>query len=408
MTLLDLLLVVAALALGAFHLAQMADVVKGALALRRQQHRDRQALRDAAAGAGALPGISAIVPAPGDGAAARRLVDALTAQRYPDLEVIVVVDSAATSALDAWSARTPLQMTDPRPRGETPTEHVRAIFTAADGDRLLVVDKRGDDRGDALNAGLNVASRPLVLSVAPEARLGEDALVDAALPFALDPDTRVSWTAPTPLDLAATPGGEGADPLVAGVDELRRARRRLESLAASPAAAPAPAPFVMALFQRDSLIRLGGFEPYAAEPEVSLLDRRDAPRPRQPGDVAVRARAPRGWSVLAGDAAPDTPLTRGAALVEAVGWGLIVAGLATGLVAWQTTFFFVSATLGLGLCVSLAALLAEVSDGRATPSLATVAWYALLAAAEQVGPRQFAALTRLRAWASSERAAVTA
>jgi hypothetical protein len=58
--------------------------------------------------------------------------------------------------------------------------------------------------------------------------------------------------------------------------------------------------------------------------------------------------------------------------------------------------------------VSLATLLADVVDGPATPSLPTVAWYALLAALEQIGPRQLAAFSRLRAWASPERSTAPA
>jgi hypothetical protein len=406
MTLLDLLLVLAGIALGAVHVTQLVTVAKGALQLRRQRHLDRQPLRDAAAGAGALPGVSALVPAMGDAgaedAATRRLVTGLFAQGYPDLEVIVVVDSVASSALETWSESSRLQVADPRPRGHLPTEHVRAIFTSADRDRLRIVDKRGSDHADALNAALNVASRPLVLAIAPEAGLGAGALIDAALPFALDASTRVSWTAPTPLDLAAQPGGS-ADPLIGGVDELRRARRRLESLASQPATPSSmPAPFVMALFRRDVLLRLGGFEPYTSEPEASLLRRLNTPSFAQPGDVDVRAPAARGWASLANDAASDTPLTRGAALVEAIGWALVLIGLPLGLVMWQSLFFFASAGLGLGLCVSLATLLADVVDGPATPSLPTVVWYVLMAAVEQIGPRQFAAFSRLRAWASPQ------
>jgi hypothetical protein len=412
MTLLDLLLVLAGIALGAVHITELVTVAKGALQLRRLRHRDRQPLRDAAAGAGALPGVSALVPAMEDPAigdtVTRRLVTALFAQGYPDLEVIVVVDSAATPALETWSESTRLQVADPRPRGRVPTEHVRAIFTSPDRDRLLIVDKRGSDHADALNAALNVASRPLVLAVAPDADLGAGALIDAALPFALDASTTVSWTAPTPLDLTAR-SGESVDPLVGGVDELRRARRRLESLA-SRAATPSsmPAPFVMALFRRDALLRLGGFEPYTPAPETSLLRRLNPSHLAQPGDVEVHALAARSWQALADDTASDTPLRRGAALVEVIGWGLALVGLALDLVTWQTTFFFASAGLGLGLCVSLATLLADVVDGPATPSLPTVAWYALLAALEQIGPRQLAAFSRLRAWASPERSTAPA
>jgi hypothetical protein len=408
MTLLDLLLVLAGIALGAVHVAQLVTVAKGALLLRRQRHQDRQPLRDAAAGAGALPGVSALVPAMGDrgaeDAATRRLVTGLFAQGYPDLEVIVVVDSVGSSALETWSENTRLQVVDPRPRGHVPTEHVRAIFTSAERDRLLIVDKRGSDHADALNAALNVASRPLVLAIAPEAGLGAGALIDAALPFALDASTTVSWTAPTALDLAAQPGN--ADTVVGGVDELRRARRRLESLA-SRAATPSsmPAPFVMALFRRDALLRLGGFEPYTSEPETSLLRRLNTSSLAQPGDVDVQAPAARGWAALASDAASDTPLTRGAALVEVIGWALVLIGLPLDLVMWETVFFFASAGLGLGLCVSLATLLADVVDGPATPALPTVVWYALLAAVEQIGPRQFAAFSRLRAWASPQTSA---
>ena len=62
---------------------------------------------------------------------------------------------------------------------------MRAVFAARGGPRVIVVDKRGADGADAWNAALNVATEPLLLTLAPGVT-HRDALVDAALPFALD------------------------------------------------------------------------------------------------------------------------------------------------------------------------------------------------------------------------------
>jgi hypothetical protein len=404
MSVLDMLIVLAALVLAAVHAMQIATILSGALAVRRERRFDYPALRQAAAGAGELPGISALVAAPDAADAAERLVDALFDQRYPDLEVILVVDGESSRAFDDWSARGVLRHSDPPPRGAIPTEHVRAVFTVGDHDTLLIVDKRGRDLADALNAGLNLASRPLVLSMAPGASPGPNGLVEAALPFALDPSTTVSWPAPAAMDLtaAAEPAG-----LVAGVGAVRRARRRLESLSANTTASTL-APFTLALFRREALVRQGGFEPYAPNPEAALLARLDAPRIAQPGEARILAPKPAGWRTLASDAALDTPFARGAALVESVGWILVLAGLALGAATSVAALLFVSVSLGLGLGVSLTTVLVEVLDGRDAPALTTVVRYAFFSVLEQLGPRQLAALTRLRTWLAPSRQAAPA
>lgn len=438
MTILTVLVVVASVAIAGIHLAQMAGIAAGARELRRRRQMTSEILREAAPGAGMLPGVSALVHATADTERLVRTLDALFAQPYPDLEVIVIVDGAATQALDVLSARVTLTPADPRPRHGVPCEHVRAIFVALDRDRLIVVDKRGADPADALNAGLNVATRPLVLAVAPDTTLGPHALIDAALPFAFDPATAASVSIAAPVELAAEQGGREG---LAGIAALQRLRRRLAWLASSAGEGPRLAPPALALVSREVLLQHGGFEPCSPDPLRELIlrlhgatDASGARRRSVEVDATAHASEPVGLSAWLAEEArrlqttkllhelhretlasggsapmraltPDTSLDLVAAVVEAVGWILVIVGVALGGITLQTALLFVSASLGLGLAVSLSTLIAEILVARAAPSAGRALEQAALAAAEQAGPRQLALWVRLRAQLSASRGA---
>jgi len=168
------------------------------------------------------------------------------------------------------------------------------------------------------------------------------------------------------------------------------------------------APFTFALFRRDVLLQLGGFEPYAVNPEATVAPRLQSPHLAQIGDVVVRSSLARGWSTLARDHAIDTPLARATAIVEVGGWLLTAAGFALGAISGMTVALFASAAIGIGLAAALVALLVDAIERRPTLGVATALWCAALAALEQVGPRQLAALTRLRTWLAPPRHNATA
>jgi cellulose synthase/poly-beta-1,6-N-acetylglucosamine synthase-like glycosyltransferase len=410
------------------HLGQLAAVAMAALERRTQRALPRRAVRAAAAGTQSLPGVSVLLQA-ADAAQTMRAVAALLEQRYPDLEVIVVVDSADSTVLDALWERFDLQPADPRPRGEAPTEHVRAVLAPRREERLLVVDKRGDDRADALNAALNVATRPLIMTCDIGARLEAHTIADAAVAFVLDPATVVASASTLLRD--ARSGS-----LAAQLWELQMARRTTGALALSRLDAVVDVAATATLFSRRAVVDAGGFQPRAPRPEREItlrlhaalraagtpyrivqsanaiahepvaaswdaLGRRETERQRS-AIVALglhgRALSDRRLGALASIAVPYAVLELAAPVVEAVAWLLVILGLTLGLLPWHTVLLFLSSTIGLGFAVSLAVLVADVAGAAASPSAAHTAQRAGLSLLEQTGPRQLGLWWRLRAW----------
>jgi hypothetical protein len=95
-------------------------------------------------------------------------------------------------------------------------------------------------------------------------------------------------------------------------------------------------------------------------------------------------------------------------LVEAAGWLFLAVGLLLQWVEWDTAGIFVLMTLGLGLSVSLAALLLEIAAFDTLPGLSEKLRGVGLALLEQLGPRQFLLWWQLRAWLRSGSPAATA
>src|SRR4030095_2768265 len=76
-----------------------------------------------------------------------------------------------------------------RENGSLATQKVRGVFASDADARLLVVDKRNGGKADALNAGINIASKPLVLATDADVVLDAHALFFLALRFALHSGT---------------------------------------------------------------------------------------------------------------------------------------------------------------------------------------------------------------------------
>jgi hypothetical protein len=444
MIVLAVLLVIVAGVIAIAHLAQLVALVMAATDLRRPERRSSAVLRDAAAGAGALPGVSVLLlgvtPAP----ALARAIEALREQHYPDLEIVVVLDGASGDALDALCERFDLRPADPRPRGDAPSEHVRAVFAARADDRLIVVDKRGQDRADSWNAGLNLATRPLVLPLDATDTLGPYAIADAALAFALDPTLVAAATTSRLLGVGVRSDTSAA--VVAAVAEVQTMRQTLGGLGLASVDAYVGTASAPTLFSRGALARAGGFQPRSPEPDREMLFRlhtslRAAGAPcriARAADALVWRPAPANWSELAAAeterhyestlwlrlygglladrrfgalaslAIPSAWLDLALPIVEGLGWALLLLGLLFGALSLDVVLLFLSATLGLGLAVSLTALIVDLVGFDPVPEPSRTLHRVAMSVLEQLGPRQAALWWRLRGAIRAHRTALTA
>ena len=135
------------------------------------------------------PGISVVVAAFNEQGALPEAVRSLLAIGYPKFEVIVVNDGSTDGTLDELVAVFALERTERPSRDVVATERVEAVYRSPIDTRLLVIDKRGGGKADALNVGLNHCRHPFVCGVDADMVFAPDALSRAMRAFMSDPST---------------------------------------------------------------------------------------------------------------------------------------------------------------------------------------------------------------------------
>ena len=124
------------------------------------------------------PPISLLIAAHNEAATIVENVAAVQALDYPSLEIIVINDGSTDDTLALLQSACQLRPANLLYVPQVPSAPVRAIYTSATDDRLLVLDKVGaGTKADAVNAGLNAATSPLVCVIDADSILEKDALL---------------------------------------------------------------------------------------------------------------------------------------------------------------------------------------------------------------------------------------
>jgi cellulose synthase/poly-beta-1,6-N-acetylglucosamine synthase-like glycosyltransferase len=133
------------------------------------------------------PPISVLVPAYNESVGITDSIRSLLALEYPTLEIVVINDGSTDETIarliDAFDLKQVKRPTPPF----VPHQPVRAVYVPEGRIKLLVLDKENGGKADALNAGINFASYPLVCAIDADSVLEQDALVKTAMPFVDDP-----------------------------------------------------------------------------------------------------------------------------------------------------------------------------------------------------------------------------
>jgi cellulose synthase/poly-beta-1,6-N-acetylglucosamine synthase-like glycosyltransferase len=263
--------VIACLAL--YHGFNLLMIALAATEIGRQRWlRTRQAWV-AATQCGRLPGITVIVPAHNEELAIVRTVRSVLRLLYPDLQVIVVSDGSTDRTLAVLAAVFELRPSNDGPNGTLPAQQVRAVFSSERDPRLLVVDKRNGGKADALNVGINMATRRLVLAIDADVVLDRRALVHLALPFLLDRTTVATSGVIRPFGDGRR-GRHVASRLLAAFQALEYSRaygvgrlffNRLNGHLIISGA--------FGLFDRELLLEVGGYQPHAVGEDIELVAR---------------------------------------------------------------------------------------------------------------------------------------
>ncbi|MEJ0065041.1 MAG: glycosyltransferase family 2 protein [Caulobacteraceae bacterium] len=136
----------------------------------------------------AAPPIALLAPAYNEALTVVESVRSLLSIRYPDFEIVVINDGSIDQTLQILIDTFQLELTQSRDY-DLVVEHrpIRGLYVTRLHPRLLVIDKENGGKADALNAGINLATAPVVCSMDADSVLEPDSLLRAVQPFLEDP-----------------------------------------------------------------------------------------------------------------------------------------------------------------------------------------------------------------------------
>lgn len=126
--------------------------------------------------------VSVIVPAYCEEATILSSVKSFLSLRYPVFEIVVVNDGSRDSTLTLLVDEFNLFESDQPVRNQLRTKPIRAVYASA-SEPLIVIDKVNGGKADALNVGICAASYPLVCCIDADIILDSDALLRLARPL---------------------------------------------------------------------------------------------------------------------------------------------------------------------------------------------------------------------------------
>lgn len=139
----------------------------------------------------AMP-ISLLAPAFNEEPTIAESIRSLLSLHYPNFEVIVVNDGSKDNTLQVLIDAFALQPVTRAFESAVPHKPIRGIYGSRDYPRLLVVDKENGGKADALNAGISVCRTPLFCAIDADSILESDALLRVVQPFIDDPQRMIA------------------------------------------------------------------------------------------------------------------------------------------------------------------------------------------------------------------------
>lgn len=390
----------------------------------------------------ASPPIALLAPAYNEALTIVQSVRSLLSLRYPSFEVIVINDGSSDATLqvliDAYDLQ-PAQRHFDRALEHQP---IRGVYAASHQPRLIVVDKENGGKADALNAGINVSRAPIFCSMDADSLLEPDALLRAVRPFVEDPERTVAVGGTVRIangclirdgQVLEVRPPRNVLALLQTVEYLRAflmarlAWSRINTLTIISGA--------FGLFRRARVVEVGGYTRGTVGEDMELVVKlhrlmRDQGRPYRvgfvpepvcwteaPEDLRVlgrqRARWHRGaletferhWDVMFRPRYGRLgPVGFGYILlvdvlgpvVELLGYLLIPAFWALGLLSTDYLLAFLAVTFTFGVVISVGSLALEESELRRFPHARHLLLLTAVAVLENFGYRQLNNLWRLR------------
>jgi len=390
------------------------------------------------------PSISMLVPAHNEEPSIKESVRALLTLAYPQLEIVVVDDGSTDETLSTLTSTFDLLPTQPIYDRRIATKRVQAIYRSQTFPNLLVVSKEKGGKADSLNAALNISSGELVCAIDADTILDPDGLRRLVRPFIRSHDVVAAGATIRVANGCTVTKGRlaserGPHRPLAGIQAVEYLRAFLfgrpgwNRLGGNLLISGA-----FGLFRRQNLLDTNGYVKSVGEDmELVVRLRRHAYETGQPGRIEFvpdpvawtetptsfkelsqqRERWHRGFSdvlwrhrrvllnprygVLGMAVFPAFVLFEWMApIIEATGLVLVTLGLILGQVTATFAILFFSLACGLGILLSMLALLLEELSfrryGRVRDRALLVVWAVL----ENLGYRQLTVWWRLRGIAS--------
>lgn len=138
---------------------------------------------------GLEPPVTVLAPAYNEEATIAASVRSLLQLNYPEFEVVVINDGSKDRTLQVLLQEFELTPFPEAYRVRLGTKPIRTIYLSPIHPNLRVIDKENGGKADSLNAGINTARYPLFCAVDADSVLQRDSLLRVVQPFLDDPRT---------------------------------------------------------------------------------------------------------------------------------------------------------------------------------------------------------------------------
>lgn len=384
--------------------------------------------------------ISLLVPAYCEEANVVESLHSLLQLSYSEYEIVVVNDGSKDRTLEVLKAEFRLVRTAEMVPGRLQTKPVRGVYLSPDYPNLRVIDKVNGGKADALNVGINYARYPLFCSIDADSMLQRDSLQLLVQPFLEDPKTVAAGGMVRVANGCRVQGGflvQSGLPrnLLALFQIVEYLRAFLFGrMGWSPMNAVLIISGAFGLFRKESVIAAGGYRHGTIGEDMELVVRlhrtlREAGTPYRitfVPDPVCWTEAPEDWKTLQNQRirwhqglSQSLSLNwkllfhpRGGAagwvafpfmvvfewlnpVIEVAGSVFMVWAAVCGYVSLPALVLFLFAAVGVGVVLSLNALLLEEMTFHAYPKLRQILMLFVVVLAENFGYRQINAYWRL-------------
>jgi cellulose synthase/poly-beta-1,6-N-acetylglucosamine synthase-like glycosyltransferase len=130
--------------------------------------------------------VSVIIPAHNEAATIVHTVASALAVQYPELEVVVVNDGSTDETLHELIRAFDLVPSPDAVISDIPCQRICGLYESVTHPGLRVVDKEQGGKADALNAGINASTFPLVCNIDADSIIDVRSMVQITRPFLED------------------------------------------------------------------------------------------------------------------------------------------------------------------------------------------------------------------------------